>query len=124
MANKRTGYQSSGNVQMFDRAGVEIALALWQQSRDLPAVNSKEQYSDETLQKHNNHVDHIRSHRRRANGVKVFSRKRGRLLLERSLMDLPILAEHEYVWCSSMKSVRVDDPSKDREWNDTDFRAE
>jgi hypothetical protein len=41
-----------------------------------------------------------------------------------SLMDLPILAEHEYVWCSSMKTVRVDDPSKDREWNDTDFWAE
>ena len=41
-----------------------------------------------------------------------------------SLMDLPILAEHEYVWCSSMKFVRVADPSKDREWNDTDFWAE
>jgi hypothetical protein len=41
-----------------------------------------------------------------------------------SLMDLPILAENEYVWCSSMKSVQVDDPSKDREWNDTDFWAE
>jgi hypothetical protein len=39
-------------------------------------------------------------------------------------MDLPILAENEYVWCSSMKSVQVDDPSKDREWNDTDFWAE
>jgi hypothetical protein len=37
------------------------------------------------------------------------------------LMDLPILAEQEYVWCSSMKSVRVADPSKDREWNDIDF---
>jgi len=37
------------------------------------------------------------------------------------LMDLPILAEHEYVWCSSMKSVRVAEPEKDREWNDTDF---
>jgi len=40
---------------------------------------------------------------------------------EFSLMDLPIMAEHEYVWCSSMKSVRVADPSEDREWNDTDF---
>jgi hypothetical protein len=40
---------------------------------------------------------------------------------EVSLMDLPILAEHEYVWCSSMKSVRVADPEKDPEWNDTDF---
>jgi hypothetical protein len=38
-----------------------------------------------------------------------------------SLMDLPILAEHEYVWCSSLKSVHVTDPSKDREWNDRDF---
>jgi hypothetical protein len=54
---------------MFERAGVGIALDLWQQSRDLPAMNSKEQYSDETLQKHNNHADHIRSHRGRANGV-------------------------------------------------------
>jgi hypothetical protein len=39
---------------------------------------------------------------------------------EFSLMDLPILAENEYVWCSSMKTVRVADPERDREWNDTD----
>jgi hypothetical protein len=39
-------------------------------------------------------------------------------------MDLPILAEHEYVWCSSMKTVRVADPEKDPSWNDTDFWAE
>ncbi len=38
-----------------------------------------------------------------------------------NLLDLPILAEKESFWCSSMKSVRVDDPSKDREWNDIDF---
>jgi hypothetical protein len=37
------------------------------------------------------------------------------------LMDLPILAEYKYGWCSSMKTVRVADPEKDREWNDTDF---
>jgi hypothetical protein len=37
------------------------------------------------------------------------------------LMDLAILGEHEYVWCSSMKSVLVAEPEKDREWNDTDF---
>jgi hypothetical protein len=37
------------------------------------------------------------------------------------LMDLPILAEHKYGWCSSMKSVRVADPEKDREWSGTDF---
>jgi hypothetical protein len=43
---------------------------------------------------------------------------------EISLMDLPILAVHEYVWCSSTKSVRVADPEKDPEWNDTDFWTE
>ena len=37
------------------------------------------------------------------------------------MMDLAILAEHEYVWCSSMKFVRVAEPEKDREWNDRDF---
>jgi hypothetical protein len=41
-----------------------------------------------------------------------------------NLLDLSILAENEYVWCSSMKFVRVAYPSKDREWNDTDFWAE
>ena len=41
-----------------------------------------------------------------------------------SLMDLPILAEKEYFWCSSMKAVHVAEPEKDREWNDTDFLAE
>jgi hypothetical protein len=41
-----------------------------------------------------------------------------------SLMDLPILSENEYVWCSSMKTVMVADPAKDREWNDTDFWTE
>jgi hypothetical protein len=38
-----------------------------------------------------------------------------------SLMDLPILAEHEYVWCSSMKFVCVAEPEKDPQWNDLDF---
>jgi hypothetical protein len=37
------------------------------------------------------------------------------------LSDLAFHAETEYVWCSSMKTVRVADPEKDPEWNDTDF---
>jgi hypothetical protein len=41
-----------------------------------------------------------------------------------SLMDLPILAESEYVWCSSMKFVRVAEPEKDPSWNDIDFLTE
>ncbi len=41
-----------------------------------------------------------------------------------NLLDLSILAEHEYVWCSSMKFGPVAEPEKDREWNDIDFLTE
>jgi hypothetical protein len=41
MTNQRTGYQSSEEVQMFKRAGVGIALDLWQQSRDLATPHLK-----------------------------------------------------------------------------------
>jgi hypothetical protein len=37
------------------------------------------------------------------------------------LMDLAFHAETEYVHCSSIKSVRVDEPEKDRAWNDSEF---
>jgi len=37
------------------------------------------------------------------------------------LMDLAFHAETEYVHCSTMKSVLVDEPEKDRAWNDTEF---
>jgi len=37
------------------------------------------------------------------------------------LMDLAFHAETGYVHCSSIKSVRVDEPEKDPAWNDTEF---
>jgi hypothetical protein len=37
------------------------------------------------------------------------------------LMDLAFHAENEYVHCSSIKSVRVDEPENDPTWNDMEF---
>ena len=45
-------------------------------------------------------------------------------VVDPQLSDLAFHAETGYVWCSSMKTVMVADPAKDREWNGTDFWTE